>query len=327
MGVVHLDGGLVGQKFEIVVLLAEAAHDVADGAGDQEVLLHQAKLFAGHGRVGRIEHARDVFAGDLLLDGVDVVAAIEDVDVEVFGRARGEQAEPVHGVAEIADDGHVGRHAEHDLVVDPGLLQLAVGIALRIDPAVHGDADGLFRVLDLERGAVGLPAVGLLALEAVDDLLLEEAVFVVDAVAVTGHAQGGERFQEAGSQASQAAVAKAGIGFAVENFLEADAESGEHFAAKFLEAQVRQVVAQRAAHEEFHGQVVEALGVFVAEARLGLEHAIDNAVADGQRNRIEVVNRLQLRGGADESVADMTKDGFAQHFGGPHLSQKCGRLG
>ena len=46
MRVVHLDGSLGGQQLDIVVLLAEAAHDVADGAGDQEVLLHQAKFLA-----------------------------------------------------------------------------------------------------------------------------------------------------------------------------------------------------------------------------------------------------------------------------------------
>ncbi len=91
--VVHLDGSLGGQQLDIVVLLAEAAHDVADGAGDQEVLLHQAKFLAGHGRVGGIQHARDVLAGDFLLDGVDVVAAVEDLDVEVFGSARREQTQ------------------------------------------------------------------------------------------------------------------------------------------------------------------------------------------------------------------------------------------
>ena len=206
-------------------------------------------------------------------------------------------------------------------------FEIAVGIALRIEPAVHGNADGFFRVLDLEGRAVGLPAVGLLALEAVDDFLLEESVFVIDAVAVTGHAQRGERFKEAGSQASQAAVAKASVGFAVEDFVEADAESGEDFAAELFDAQVGQVVAQRATHEEFHGEVIEALGVFVAEAGLGFEHAIDNAVANSERNRLEIVNRLEVGRRPDESVANVSQDGFAQHFGGPHLGQERGRLG
>ena len=164
--------------------------------------------------------ARDVFAGDLLLDGVDVVAAVEDLDVEVFGSARGEQAQPVHGLAEIADDGHVGGNAEHNLVVDPSLLEVAVGVALRVHAAVHRDADRLFGMLDLEGSAVGLPAIRFLALEAADDFLLEQSELVVDAVTIAGHAECGERFEEARSQATEAAVAETGIGLAVENFVE-----------------------------------------------------------------------------------------------------------
>ena len=141
----------------------------------QEVFLHQAEFFAGHCGVGGIEHAGDVFAADLLFHGFEVIAAVEDVDVEIFGGARGEQAQPIHGLAEVADDRHVGRNPEDDLVVDPGLLQIAVGVALGVDAAVHWDADRLFRMLDLEWRAIGFPAVGLLALEAVDDLLLEQA--------------------------------------------------------------------------------------------------------------------------------------------------------
>ncbi len=68
MRVVHLDGGLGGQQFDVAMLLAEAPHDVADGASDEEIFLHQAQLFAGNRGIGRIEHARNVFAGDLLLN-------------------------------------------------------------------------------------------------------------------------------------------------------------------------------------------------------------------------------------------------------------------
>ena len=86
-------------------------------------------------------------------------------------------------------------------------------------------------MLDLERSAVGLPAVGLLALEAVDDLLLEQAVLVIDAVAVAGHAQRGQGFQEARGQTAEAAVAQPGVGFAVEHIVEVDAEPRQHLAA------------------------------------------------------------------------------------------------
>ncbi len=177
-------------------------------------------------------------------------------------------------------------------------------------------------MLDLERGSVGLPAVRLLALEAVEDLLLEQSVFVIDAVTEAGHAEGGQRFQEAGRQTPQAAVAQAGIVLAVEHFVEADAEAGQHLAAHVLHAQVRQVIAQRPAHQKFHREVVELLGILVAIAGLGLQHAVDDAVADGQRDRLEIIGGLQLGGGTDQSVADVAQYGFAQHFSGPDLRKK-----
>ena len=92
--------------------------------------------------------------------------------------------------------------------------------------------DGFFGMLDLEGSAVCLPAVGLLALEAVDDFLAEEAVLVIDAVAEAGHVRGGQGFQEAGRQSAQAAVAESGVGFAFQHFVEADFDSGEHLAVR-----------------------------------------------------------------------------------------------
>src|SRR6478609_4464978 len=112
-------------------------------------------------------------------------------------------------------------------------------------------------MLDLERCTVFLPAIGLFTLKAADDFLLEQAEFVVDAVAVTGHTKSRERFEEARSQPAQAAVAESRVGFTVENFVETDAETGEHTATQFFDAQVGDVISQRATHEEFHGEVIE----------------------------------------------------------------------
>ena len=200
--------------------------------------------------------------------------------------------------------------------------RLSFDVALAFDSAVERDVDRFFGMLNLERSAVGLPAVGFLALEAVEDLLAEQAVLVIDAVAEAGHAEGGQRFQEARRQTTQAAIAQAGIGLAVQHLVEADAEAGQHLAAEFFDAQVGQVVAQRAAHQEFHGEVIQALGILVAVARLGLEHAVDNAVADGEGDGLQVVGGLQFRGGTNQGVANVAQDGFAKHFGRPDLRKK-----
>ena len=184
---------------------------------------------------------------DLLLDGANVVAAVEDVDVEVFRGARREQAQLVHRLPAVADDRHVGR-ARRPRSCSPvqTWLELSVDLALVLNPAVERNDDRFFGMLDLEGRAVGLPAVRLLALEAVDDLLPEQAVLVVDAVAVARHAERRQRFQEAGCQPAQAAVAQAGVGLALQHLVEADAEAGQHLAAAAPPTRrLRQVVAQQ----------------------------------------------------------------------------------
>ena len=64
---------------------------------------------------------------------------------------------------------------------------------------------------DLPRVAEAQPLVGLLDLPAVDDLLLEDAELVADAVAERGHLQRRQRVEEAGREAPEAAVAEAGL--------------------------------------------------------------------------------------------------------------------
>src|ERR1035441_5732081 len=154
------------------MLLAETAHQVAEGAGDQEVLLHQAQFLAAHYRVRGIQHTGNIFRGNLLFDGADVISAIEDLDVEILRSAGGKQTQPVHRMSQVADNGHVRGYTHDNLGVKPCLLQILAGIAPAFNSTVQRNADRLFGMLDLERGAVGLPAVRFLTLEAVEDLLL-----------------------------------------------------------------------------------------------------------------------------------------------------------
>src|SRR5450755_4707030 len=166
-------------------------------------------------------------------------------------------------------------------------------------------------MLDLEWSAVGLPAVGLLALKSANDFLLEQPELVVDAIAITGHVERGQRLEEACGQATKSAIAEPCIRLAVENFVEAHTETGKHSATELLNAQVRDVVAQRPAHEKFHGKVVEPLRVDVAEARLGLEHAIHDAVANREGDGLQIVDRFEFGDWAHEGVLDMVQDGVA----------------
>ena len=79
---------------------------------------------------------------------------------------------------------------------------------------------------------------------------MENAVLVADAVSVRGHPQGRERIEEAGSESTEATIAKAGVPLGVAQILEGVAEIEEGVTARFEDAEVHRGVAERAAHEE-----------------------------------------------------------------------------
>ncbi len=60
----------------------------------------------------------------------------------------------------------------------------------------------------------------------------------------------------------------------------------------------------------------------MAIARLGLQHAVNNAVADGEGNRLQIVGRFQFGHRTHERVADVPQDGLTQDLGGRDLGQK-----
>ncbi len=190
------------------------------------------------------------------------------------------------------------------------MLEVVLIVALRLHFAVEIDGDGFVGVLDLEWGAVGLPAVGLLALKAVEDFLAKEAVLVIDAVTEARHAERGHGFQHASGETPQAAVSQSGIGLTVQYVFQADTETREHLAAEFFSAQVRKIVGQRAPHEEFHRQVIEALLVLMTIPPLGFDQPVNDTVAHCERYRGQVIGRGQFRCRADQGVTNVPKYGF-----------------
>ena len=88
-------------------------------AGDEEVLLLEPQLLALRRVVDRVEHLGDVLRGVLLLDGADVVAVVEDREVELLAGARAPEAHGVDGVVAVAGDRRVVGDAEHRLRCRP----------------------------------------------------------------------------------------------------------------------------------------------------------------------------------------------------------------
>ena len=79
---------------------------------------------------------------------------------------------------------------------------------------------------DFPRIAEAQPLVGLLDLPAVDDLLLEDAELVADAVADRRHLQRRQRIDEARREPAETAVAQARLVFLGEQLIEIEPELG-----------------------------------------------------------------------------------------------------
>ena len=73
------------------------ADHVLQGAGDEEELLRQTELFSRYRFVVRVQHLRDGFGRDLLIDRTVVIADIERLEVERLGGLGLPQPQQVRG--------------------------------------------------------------------------------------------------------------------------------------------------------------------------------------------------------------------------------------
>ena len=185
--------------------------------------------------------------GDLLVDGAPVVAAVEDREIERLGRLGAPQAQRVGGVDAVAEDrrvvGHAIDHARrHPAHADAALL---VGVALGVAAELH--VDGPLRPHHLPGIAEAQPLVGLLDLPAVDDLLLEDAELVADAVADAGICSvASESMKQAASRPSPP-LPRPGSSSCAQQLVEIEPELSDRLACGVVDAEIDQVVGRDAA--------------------------------------------------------------------------------
>ena len=259
MGVIDVDGHLIGQQAEVA---AEAALEVLDGilqgGAGEEVVLLQAQFLAFVVVVLRIQHLADHGGQLLLLQCLGVVAAVEAVQVDALGGAGAPHAQGVHGFVVIADHGHIVGHGFDGIiileeiagpVVDGGFFHMAAEADLA--HVLHG---GHFPHV-----AVDQPIVGRFHLLAVDDALAEQAVFITDGAAHGGQAERGQAVQEAGGQTAQAAVAQTGFGLFLQHGAQVHAQLLQGLTVRVVGAQVEHVAVQAAARQKFDGKIIEPL--------------------------------------------------------------------
>ncbi len=86
MGIVQLDGGLVGERTPVGVATTEAPHEIGERARHEEILLHEAQSLPHARGVVGIEHARQGFGGERLRHCAHELPMAEHLEVEEVGR-------------------------------------------------------------------------------------------------------------------------------------------------------------------------------------------------------------------------------------------------
>src|SRR5437899_1788479 len=303
MGVIQMDGHLRrksvkrGMRFEIT------PKDITEGAGDQEIFLDQTEFATSLDRIRRIQDFGNDLGGDLLLYGSQVIALVEDLHIEFIRRACREQPQVIHRPATIANNRNVSRDTDHHAPIDPARHPLAV-----IDTAIDWDDARLIRALNLPRGPVRTPEVRAFFLIAIVNFLPEQAVVVVNTIAIAWHPEGGERIEKTRRQATKPAIAQGWVTLALAQLFEINPHAQQGFLAHLKETQVLQVRPQQTTNEELHREIIEAFCVGFTVPRRGLEHSIDHAVPHCQRYRDKQIAFGETLPGFRQGVAYVVTD-------------------
>src|SRR6185369_1420672 len=161
--------------------------------------------------VGRIEYLRDVLGGHLLFKSPNIVAFVEELEVELSGGLRTPEPERVHGLRTKSGYRSVMGHG-HDILGVYPLMEEFTGFGDGLHHlSVEFDFVQMLLPVEFPRIGVAKPVVGNFDLCAVDDLLSEDAVFIAYPVSVGRYRHGSHRVEKAGSKPPQTSVAESGI--------------------------------------------------------------------------------------------------------------------
>ena len=256
MGVVELHGPVVGEVLHRDAPLVEAAQHVLQAAAHKEVLLLESQTPAFVGAVVGIKHLGDRFRADLFFHRPVVIADVEGMEIEGFGRIGAPEPQPITGVHPIAQHGHIMGNADGLFIGNPTHPMVVLVIEIGFGAAAKANKNRLIRLGNFPGPAAFQPFIGDFDLAAIANQLVEDAEFIADAVPRGGNLQGGEGFEIAGRQPAQAAVAQARFLFHIEDLIEAvDAIALQGLFCRLLDAKHQQVVAQLGTDQELGRQI------------------------------------------------------------------------
>ena len=149
--VVELEDHSFGQLAQVEAGRQHVVQVVAQRTGHEEVLLLEAELLALRGRILGVEHLADVLGERLGTDRLQVVAAVEHVQVEGLGRLGAPQPKGVHAFRVVAGDHVVVRDADHFPAVLPAGARAAGFVLVLLGVSGEPHLDTHFRMRELPR--------------------------------------------------------------------------------------------------------------------------------------------------------------------------------
>ena len=289
MRVVELEDHAVGKLLKVEALGEHAVEEVVDGCRDEEVLLLQAQLLALGRRVLGVEHLGNVLGEGLGAHRLLIVAGVEDAQIEGVGRRRAPQPQGVDPAVVIPGNHHVVGHREHVPVRNPARTLHTV-VVIGLGATAERDRLGGFGVGELPRRAHAKPGIRLFDLLIVDEGLPEDAVLIADAVPDRRHAHGGQRIDEARSEAPQTTVAEARFDLDLAHVVHRDAALREGIRRDLAQPRREQIVVELLAQQVLRRQVADGLRLLLALPGLVLEPAGHEVVphSSGERQVLVV---------------------------------------
>ena len=252
VGVVELNGPVVGEVLNGQSTVVEAPQHVLQRAADEKVLLLQAQTPAFVGPVVGIQHLGERLAAHLFLNSAVVIADVEGIEVEAFGGIGTPQPQPVADVDPIAQHRHVMGDADGVFSRDPARAVVALVIDVALGAATEAHEAGLIGLGQFPGPATLEPLVGDLHLPAIADQLVEDAELITDPVTGGRDLQAGQRLHITSSQTAEPAVAQPRFFLHIKNLLQRlNAEILECVLGLFLNPQVQQVAVKLRTDQEF----------------------------------------------------------------------------
>ncbi len=288
MSIVHLDTYFFIELSDIRMVLFISLDRSLQGSGYEEILLFQTELLAGIMMVCRIEHLAHGLCQVRILAASLVVAHVKAFQIEIIHRLGIPQTQRVNDAVLVADHGHVIGDSQHGLIAllyitgASVLIGLIAGIAAEFDFLRMGASADLKGILIAVQ-----PSVRNFLLIAVFDLLAEHAVFVADTTAVCMIAERRKGIQETCGETSEAAVAERPVSLLVLDRIVIHAELCKRFLHFLQSADIDDIIAERAAHQEFHGHVIDHLDILIRGSFSGIEPGIDDLLLQSGCRRSE----------------------------------------